>query len=329
MRLSLFSLLLLIALGAACRSPFNKKEPVFTGDNTAFFRLASDVYPVEEIRKEMPAQVAYPDLSTDVLNRVLASLIYQRETVWGRTTRRVFYNEQLEHISLRMREVFLKLDESKRLVVINRHDPDHSVLSHMERTTLILWVDEAGLNIVLGEIRQELPHNDILERQDWMNVLPVSLKRSYNDLSLAPGPYTLKTVRGFRHNTWAIFPLDQLSALPPVPAHNRVAEEGKPEKKEEKEPKKEPAKDPAAPAATEPAPEVSPKPEARPESKPESKPEAKPETKPETKPEAQSAPVEPSQALKDRLTGLKQALEQGLITQEEYDQKRKAILDNH
>ena len=201
---------------------------------------------------------------------------------------------------------------------------------------MILWVDEAGLNIVLGEIRQELPHNDILERQDWMNVLPVSLKRSYNDLSLAPGPYTLKTVRGFRHNTWAIFPMDQLSALPPVPSHNRVAEEGKPEKKEQ-EPKKEPGKetpegvtDVKETFASVPAMEV--KPEPKPEAKPETKPEARPESRQEAKPEVKPEPAktaEPAQSLKDRLTALKQALEQGLITQEEYDQKRKAILEQH
>lgn len=303
-----FIAFLLLAL--ACRSPFNKKEPVFTGDNTAFFRLSSDVYPVEEIRKELPPQTAYPELSEDVLNRLLASLVYNRETVWGRTTRRVFYNEQLGHISQRLREVFQKLDERQRLVIVSRHDPDNSVLSHMERTTLLVWFDEAGLNVVLGEIRQELPHNDILERQDWLNVLPVSMKRAYNDLSLAPGPYQLKVVRGFTHNTWAVFPLDRLEALPPVPPNNRVKGEDKPS--EDKKP--EPAPDKGEPR------------------QPEKQPDARPD-RPDTKPaeDRSGAPVETpsSPALNQRLTELKQALEQGLITQAEYEAKRKAILDQH
>jgi hypothetical protein len=306
-----FLIPLLIVGLLACRSSFNKKEPVFTGDNAAFFHLASATYPVEEIRKELPAQIAYPDLSEDVLSRILASLIFQRETVWGKTTRRVFYNEQLPGLALRMREVIAKLDEGKRLVVITRHDPDHSVLSHMERTTMLVWVDEAGLNLVLGEIRQELPHNDILERQDWLNILPVSLKRAYNDLSLAPGPYTLKTIRGFVHNTWAVFPLDQLSSLPAVPAHNRAGEEDKPAKKDEKkdDKKDKPVESTDKPAADMPVTEAPP---AKTEPAP-----AAPEKK------------EPSAALKDRLTELKQALEQGLITQAEYDEKRKAILDKY
>lgn len=303
MRLSLFSLLIVLGL-TACRSPFNKKEPVFTGDSVAFFQLASATYPVEEIRKELPAQAAYPDLSEDVLSRLLASLIFQRETVWGKTTRRVFYNEQLPDLVLRMREAIRKLDESKRLVVIARHDPDHSVLSHMERTTMLIWVDEAGLNLVLGEIRQELPHNDILERQDWMNILPVSMKRAYNDLSLLPGPYTLKTIRGFTHNTWAVFPLDALESLPPVPAHNRAGDEAKPPSREEKKEDKKEIKEPA---------EGEPKPA-------------------QDAPPAAGEPAEkkePVPALRDRLTELKQALEQGLITQAEYDEKRKAILEKH
>ncbi len=305
MRLSLFSLLIVLGL-AACRSPFNKKEPVFTGDNAAFFHLASSTYPVEEIRKELPAQIAYPDLSEDTLSRILASLIFQRETVWGKTTRRVFYNEQLPNLVLRMREVIGKLDEGKRLVVITRHDPDHSVLSHMERTTMLIWVDEAGLNLVLGEIRQELPHNDILERQDWLSILPVSMKRAYNDLSLAPGPYTFKTIRGFKHNTWAIFPLDQLASLPAVPPHNRAGNEEKPVKTEEKKE----AKKEEMPVDSEDKPATDAPPSAK-----------------ESEPAALKK--EPAPALRDRLTELKQALEQGLITQAEYDEKRKAILEKY
>ncbi|MBL8022272.1 MAG: SHOCT domain-containing protein [Leptospirales bacterium] len=369
--------LLALILLLSCGPSFNRKEPIFTGDQEAFFRLDSDDFPAQAIRDQMPKQIPYIDLTEDQLSRVFATLSYERASTWGGVTRRVFYNEQLRDLAHRMREVSARLDNTKRLVTVIRHDPNKSVLSQMERTTMVSWFDEAGLNVVLGEIRQEIPHNDMLERQEWLSILPVSLKRSYNDLMIKPSPfYQHKKINGMTHNTWVVFSLDKIESLPSVPpdVDTHITEEprknrrqdrpgDKSDQGEERDPanresdmkrdegrpdrKPEPAKTETKteikpqtdsrmqkveaketkPAATEMQPKAdTPKDKA---TKPESKPEIR-ETSSEARPATDATKNEVKPANDDatkKLADLKQALEQGLITQEEYEARRKAILD--
>ena len=274
----------LVLLVLSCSSAFNKRQSLYVGDHEAFYRLKSASYPSEEIRAQLPKQTAFPDLDEDSIARLLATLKYRKAGLFGDTNRRIFYNEQLPEIAHRFKESQARLDETQRMVLIVTHDPDNSVLSHLERTTLVYWADEAGLNIVLGEIRQDIPHNDMLERQDWTSVLPVSMKHSYSDLRLIDSPhYQLKQINGSTHATWAVFPMDQLAQLPAIPPDNRVSLS-----------KTEPASsEPAKPAKD------------------------------------NQPPVKSDPQLTRRLQDLKQALDQGLITQEEYDQKRKKILDSY
>lgn len=369
--------LLALILILSCGSSFNRKEPIFTGDQEAFFRLDSDDFPAQPIREQMPKQIPYIDLTEDQLSRIFATLSYERASTWGGVTRRVFYNEQLRDLTHRMREVSARLDNTKRLVTVIRHDPNKSVLSQMERTTMVSWFDEAGLNVVLGEIRQEIPHNDMLERQEWLSILPVSLKRSYNDLMIKPSPfYQHKKINGMTHNTWVVFSLDKIESLPTVapdvdthiteePRKNRKQDRPgeRPDPRDERDPanrESDMKRDEVRPDRKPDLPKPEPKTEVKPQSdsklqkvesketkpvttetqpkvetkkdtdtKPQSKPEIK-ETRSETKPATDatrndSKPV--SEDATKSLADLKQALEQGLITQEEYEARRKAILD--
>ena len=128
---------------------------------------------------------------------------------WGETHARVFYDEELRLIAPSIAEAMANTGPEFRLIVVTRFDHDKSVLSRMERNSLVLWTDDAGLNVNFGEIREEIPNNDFRVDKDWTEVLPVSFARAYPDLELVPQDYfQLKQVGGYTHRTWAVIPVE-------------------------------------------------------------------------------------------------------------------------
>lgn len=209
------SICFLALLAAGCTSSFTKLEPVNFVQNLALYKISSDVYPAsEELKKSLPPSADYPKLTTEKIIDVLGNLRFRRDTLWGSQERKVFYDAELKYLAPLVADAISKMEKDHRLVIISRYDPDQSVLSRMERVTALLWADEAGLNVVFGEIREEIPNNDIIERDEWTQILPISLKREYPDLALLPSSeFQFKTVLGRQHRTWAIFKLDDLDSI--------------------------------------------------------------------------------------------------------------------
>ena len=220
-RTSRAALALLLALGtnfllAGCMSPFSRLETLREGNNVALYALNADEYPKDsdEIKKDILPITKMPQISNEKLKEILGNLKYHRKTIWGVQERRVFYRQELNIIVPQISEAISKLKENQRLVIISRFDPDVSVLSRMERVTALLWADKTGVNLVLGEIRNEIPHNDFLEFETWTEIMPISLRRSYPFYALAPSEdYELKKILGFTHDTWAVFKHEKLAAI--------------------------------------------------------------------------------------------------------------------
>lgn len=116
------------------------------------------------------------------------------------------------------------------------------------------------------------------------------------------------------------------------PAHPPAKPEPRPEPKPESKP--EPKPEPKPEAKPEPKPE--PKPEAKPEPKPEPKPApaadrpkdtAKPKPKPKPRPKTKDEPRLSEAEVRKRLEELDRLRARGLITEDEYQAKRKALLE--
>jgi hypothetical protein len=219
---------LLMVTGGACAG-FSSMERVALYQNLALYRLDAERYPSEErIRKEIPSIRAFPQLAPMRIIDLLGNIEYRKNTVFGTKTRRIFYPEELAEAAPRISEALLHLKDRYRLVIVSRYDPDHSVLSRMERVTAILWMDEAGLNIVFGEIRTEIPYDDYLSGEDeWMRIQPVSLNRAYYDLSIiSSDSFTKKIISGRTHETWIVIPEGKIESIhytPPVQKDEKEA----------------------------------------------------------------------------------------------------------
>jgi len=270
MRWGFFNILTLILVFlASCVSPFNKREPILTSSDLAIYKLSAATFPGPEIQKEMPPIVPYPELTVEQFRRILALLVYSQ----GKDGGHAFRYEQLTPISQRLSEVIPKAGPGYRIVIVARYDPKKFFFNRVERTTLMIWADEAGINIVFGVIREEIVEGSESARDDWLGILPISLSEALENLSLDPSPYfDFKRVNGRIHNAWIILPFKKIASLPVVP-----------------------------PKAAETTQQV--------------------EQKIETTPQKDD--------LARKLAGLKQAFDQGLITKEEFEAKRKQIIDQY
>ncbi len=220
-------LLFLLAGLASCQSGFYQKSLMVEDDRVALYSLPAEDYPDDDTLAELPPLADFPQLGEEKLVDLFGNLEFKRSTFWGVQSNRVFYEEEVRHLAHHLAQVLENAKQGERIVIISRFDPDHSVLSRAERVTALLWADEEGLNLVLGEIREEIPPDDTFENENaWKQILPISLKRNYPDLSLQKSPdYTLKKIRGYQHETWAVFDPARLESITFKPPHSDKAKE--------------------------------------------------------------------------------------------------------
>ena len=214
----------------ACSS-FNQKEPVAYRQYVAVFRLDGAIYPEGDLATVVPPTGQWDELSPECLRALLGNLEFRREHVWGPITGRVFYRGQLEEVVRVVGEAQSSIPAGYRMVVVSRFDPDRSVLSRMDRTTLMLWRDENGINVVFGEIKDQFPQNqfDPSVADDWTEVLPINVGQAPADLRLLPSEdFEYKLVAGRTHYTWAIFDPARVASLefrPPGASESDAAAE--------------------------------------------------------------------------------------------------------
>ncbi|MEQ9366409.1 MAG: SHOCT domain-containing protein, partial [Leptospirales bacterium] len=233
----------------------------------------------------------------------LANLEYKRQSAWGETHSRVFYDEELRLVTPAISEAMANTGPEFRLIIVTRFDRDKSVLSRMERNSMVLWTDEEGLNLTFGEIREEIPNNDFRLDGDWTETLPISFARAYPDLELVPQDFfELKRIGGYTHRTWAVIKLGDLATLKYQPVQEKPSDTQAAAEKDAREKRQKEATNHS--------------PDSRKESYFDE------DTKPSTDASERRDPTE-------RLRKLKQALDEELITQEEYDAQRQRILQDY
>ncbi len=214
--LSILFLLPAIISLYSCSRTFSSMDAVVEYSNVIVYRLSKDEYPDDEIKEQLTDVKEFGEITEDNLYGILSMFIYRKDAFWGMSEGPVFFPEELQNIVPVIHRSLRKFTGDSRMVLVSRFDPDHSVLSRMERVSMIFWMDEDGLNILFGEIREPIPNNDPLADYEWKNILPVSMYQAYPDLSLVENEkFTLKTINDSVHRTWAVIPLDEVASFKP------------------------------------------------------------------------------------------------------------------
>ncbi|HBS03972.1 MAG TPA: hypothetical protein DEA96_03330 [Leptospiraceae bacterium] len=197
--------LLLTFTFQSCMGGFYSRENKILDNYFAIYTLESEDYPDEELQAYMGEQQKFPSMKPSDLIQILGGLKFRKESLWGSDVRPVFYPAEVERFATALSRTMKNVEENKRILLISRFDPDESVLSRMERTSLVMWYDTNGLNLVFGEIKEPVPYDDFLTEDTWTEVLPVSFRKAYPDLSLvSSNAFEYKRVGDYDHHTWAV-----------------------------------------------------------------------------------------------------------------------------
>ncbi len=249
-------------------SGFDRKEPVLLEPDIAVYRVPARDFPPQEIRAGLPGMKPFASLDAETWMRLFAMLAYTRKEILTKHEV-VFYNKQIPIVAERLKSAAAAAGSTNRLLVIVRNETGRTVFNRVDRTSMLIWMDQAGLNIAFGDIREEIPdRTDSMDRNDWAQIPAIDLARSGDDLFLDESPYyQFQKVDGKLNRTWIVVPESKLSSLPPIV--------------------------------------------------------------PDAEPEKDPQPANANRTLEEKLTTLKQAFQDGIITKEEYEARKKKLLENY
>ena len=211
---SLATILVLALSFQSCMGGFYSRETRILDNYFAIYTIPSEDYPDEELQEFLGEPAQFPAMSSGDLIQLLGGLKFRKESLWGTDVRPVYYPAEVQRFATSLARTIETVGPDQRILLISRFDPDESVLSRMERTSLIIWYDSNGLNLVFGEIKEPVPYDDFLTEDNWTEVLPVSFRRSYPDLSLVGSDsFDYKKVGTYDHQTWAVIASDSMESL--------------------------------------------------------------------------------------------------------------------
>lgn len=195
-----------------CSSGFYKKENIFTSERLAIYFLDEEDYPEEEIKKYLPKLKKFPENAYDDIKFLFQSLYVEKESIYSKDTYPVFFKNQAEEILFVLKDIIPKTSSKKRILIVHKFDPFKTVLSKYKRITFLLWYDENGYNIVFGEIQEDLIPDNYSSDVNWLDIYPVSLKKSNPKQRILPNNlFEFKKIGDFTHHTWIISKPEQIA----------------------------------------------------------------------------------------------------------------------
>lgn len=203
---------LLLNLFMYCSSGFYKKENIYISERLAIYLLDEEDYPEEEIKKYLPKLKKFPDNAYEDIKFLFQSLYVEKELIYSKDAYPVFYKNQAEEILFVLKDILPKTPPNKRILIVHKFDPFKTVLSKYKRITFLLWYDEKGYNIVFGEIQEDLIPDNYSSDVNWLDIYPVSLKKSNPKQRILPNNiFEFKKIGDFTHHTWIISTKEQIA----------------------------------------------------------------------------------------------------------------------
>jgi hypothetical protein len=205
MRILLNVIVLLFFL--QCASGFYKKERIYLSDNTAVYLIDEDAYPDDkELKKYIKPVKNFPDDAIKKISLVLTNLEVEKEGLFSKDIYPLVYPQQMEQLQDILKDILPNVPPKKRILIVQKFDPFRTVLSKDKRSTMLLWYDEDGYNIVFGEIHEDLLPDSFSSETNWLDIFPVSLKQNNPKQKILKKDFiTFKQMGDFTHYNWIIF----------------------------------------------------------------------------------------------------------------------------
>lgn len=205
--------IIIIYFIAYCSSGFYKRERIYLSQNIAIYFIDEEDYPDDKnIKQYLTPIKAFPDTFRDDLKTAVLLLKVEKEGFFSKDIYPLLYPQQLEQILQILNDIIPNMPERKRILIVQKFDPFRTVLSKDKRTTMLLWYDEEGYNIVLGESHEDLIPDTFTSESNWLEIFPVSLKNhNPRNKILKEDFFEYKIVGDFTHYTWIVFSHEKIA----------------------------------------------------------------------------------------------------------------------
>ncbi|NBU97924.1 MAG: hypothetical protein EBS19_06910 [Spirochaetia bacterium] len=203
-------LLSVILLLSSCASGFKTKRLVYSTQKLAIYELDRDELTNNKL---IDSKIKHPyKISAKKLIDIIGNVRFIKTTRINKYNDYVFHLDELNNSADDISQTLENFDEKKVVVVVSIYDHLQSVVSNFKRTSFLMWIDNEGLNLVFGDIQDDVSKDKGLNFYDWTQIDPISLefKPDENQIITDNDIFTYKKVKGYYHRKWLIFPLKDL-----------------------------------------------------------------------------------------------------------------------
>ena len=157
----------------------------------------------------------FPKLSVKELRTLLKELRFSNFNIFSSRRSRVFYKKDLDYLVPRILQSIARIQDNDRMIVIYKTIPDGNLMYTSLRTTMVLWYDQEGFNLIIGEVRKPLLSEKFISHyEDWHETDPIDVYGDNNEINLVlKAPFYAKQLEFLQHNTWAVITLADLQSL--------------------------------------------------------------------------------------------------------------------
>ncbi|MCZ8344056.1 MAG: hypothetical protein O9301_13560 [Leptospira sp.] len=203
-----------VALLNQCATGVKSRSLLFRSNEFAIYSVKRDKVKLKT-DSLIPQKLSHPlEITEDKVLDILGNIKYRRESSYGDLNLYVFDDREIKDFSLDLVDGLQKLKEDEILLIVSKYNAVKSVVSHYTRTGFYLWATDSSIELMFGEIQQEVPYEEQGNYYDWSNISDISFDFSPDVTYVLPGNgYTFKKVTGFRNRRWLVFNKSELSRL--------------------------------------------------------------------------------------------------------------------
>ncbi len=213
--LSHLTLVLLLTLGLFdCSSGVKSRDLLYRNNDFATYSVKRENITLKS-ESRLPKTFSHPvEVSEEKLLDLLGNLKYRRESSYGNLNLYVFEEEEIKEFAGDLADALQKVKPNEILLVISKFNPLKSVVSHYVRTGFYIWSTENSIEIVFGEIQQEIEFHEQGNYYDWSRIPEISFDNTADSNYVIPNSsFTFKQVEGFKNRRWIVFNKSDLNRV--------------------------------------------------------------------------------------------------------------------
>lgn len=210
----LLSCFLILNVFISCSSGVKSRELLFRNNDFATYSIKRENISLKS-ESRLPKSFSHPvEISEQKLLDLLGNLKYKSESSYGNLNLYIFEEDEIKEFAVDLADALQKVKPSEILLVISKFNPLKSVVSHYVRTGFYIWSTDNTIEILFGEIQQEIAFDEQGNYFDWSRIPEISFDNTADSSFVIANPsFTFKQVEGFKNRRWIVFNKSDLNRV--------------------------------------------------------------------------------------------------------------------